>query len=142
MVRNTGNFSRFLESISFSHGSPLNVSEVARECEVGRKTVEGYLEILEDLLLAFRIPVFSKKAKRHLIKHEKFYYFDTGVFRSIRPKGPLDRKEEIEGAALEGLVAQHLQAWCAYQEKTHRLGALNREMKLILSFMVKTVLLP
>ncbi len=121
MVRNTGNFSRFLESISFSHGSVLNISEVARECEVGRKTVEGYLEILEDLLLSFRIPVFSKRAKRNLIKHEKFYYFDTGVFRSVRPNGPLDRVEEIEGVALEGLVAQHLRAWCAYQHNTHRL---------------------
>lgn len=53
MVRNVGRVSRFLESIAFSHGSVLNLSEVARECEVGRKTVEGYLEILEDLLLAY-----------------------------------------------------------------------------------------
>lgn len=121
IVRNTGNFSRFLESISFSHGSVLNISEVARDCEVGRKTVEGYLGILEDLLLAFRIPVFSKRAKRNLIKHEKFYYFDTGVYRSIRPKGSLDRAEEIEGMALEGLIAQHLRAWCAYQQETHQL---------------------
>jgi len=121
LVRNTGNFSRFLEAMSFSHGCVLTISEVARECEVGRKTVEGYLDILEDLLLAFRVPVFSKRAKRNLIKHEKFYYFDTGVFRSIRPKGPLDRIEEIEGVALEGLIAQHLRAWCAYQQKPHEL---------------------
>jgi predicted AAA+ superfamily ATPase len=83
--------------------------------------VEGYLEILEDLLLGFRIPVFSKRAKRHLVAHEKFYYFDTGVFRSVRPKGPLDRPEEIEGMALEGLVAQHLRAWCAYRQGDNRL---------------------
>jgi len=121
IVRNVGSFSRFLESVSFSHGAVLNISEVARECQVGRKTVEGYLEILEDLLLAFRIPVFSKRAKRNLIKHEKFYYFDAGVFRSARPKGPLDRVEEIEGATLEGLVAQHLQAWCGYQQNAHHL---------------------
>lgn len=36
------------------------------------------------------------------------------MFRSLRPKGPLDRLEEIDGAALEGLVAQHLRAWLAY----------------------------
>lgn len=121
LVRDTGRFARFLESISFSHGSVLSISAVARECEVGRKTVEGYIEILEDLLLAFRIPVFSKRAKRHLVKHEKFYYFDTGVYRSIRPTGPLDRREEIEGVALEGLVAQHLRAWCAYRGSDHQL---------------------
>jgi predicted AAA+ superfamily ATPase len=113
-VRNIGAFNRFLEAVSFSHGSPLNVSEVARECMVERKTVDNYLVILEDLLLSFRVPIFSRRAKRHLAAHPKFYYFDSGVFRSLRPAGPLDSPHEIDGAGLEGLVAQHLRAWIAY----------------------------
>jgi len=107
-------FRRFLEAVSFSHGSVLNLSNIARECEVNRKTAEGYLAILEDLLLAFRLPVFTKRAQRAVVSHPKFYLFDTGVFRGLRPAGPLDRPEEIEGTALEGLVAQHLRAWAAY----------------------------
>jgi predicted AAA+ superfamily ATPase len=59
LVRNIGAFNRFLESASFSHGAVLNISDVARDCQVGRKTVEGYFSILEDSLLAFRIPVFT-----------------------------------------------------------------------------------
>jgi uncharacterized protein len=78
-VRNVGNFSRFLEAFSFSNGLVLNTSEIARECEVGRKTVEGYISVLEDLLLIHFLPVFSRKAKRHLIVHPKVYFFDTGV---------------------------------------------------------------
>lgn len=115
LVRNIGNFSRFLEATSFSHASILNISNIARECEVGQKTVEGYIEILEDLLLSFRLPVFTKKAKRQLAEHPKLYFFDVGVFQAFRPKGPLDRPEEIIGAALEGLVVQHLRAWNAYR---------------------------
>jgi predicted AAA+ superfamily ATPase len=115
LVRDVGAFSRFLEALSFSHGSPLNLAAVARECGVSRKTVEGYLEILEDLLLAFRIPVFSRRAQRQLVAHAKFFYFDAGVYRSLRPAGPLDAPEEIEGLGLEGLVAQHLRAWIAYR---------------------------
>jgi predicted AAA+ superfamily ATPase len=114
LVRSIGGFSRFLESISFNHGAVLNISDVARDCQVERKTAEGYVSILEDLLLAFRIPVFSRRAKRSLSSHPKFFYFDSGVFRSVRPRGPLDSPQEIEGAALEGLVAQHLRAWIAY----------------------------
>ncbi len=114
MTRNVGSFTRFLEAISFSHGAQLNVSAVARECEVERKVVAGYVGILEDLLLAFRLPVFRKRAKRATVTHDKLYLFDAGVFRSLRPKGPLDRREEIDGQALEGLVAQHLRAWAAY----------------------------
>ena len=36
------------------------------------------------------------------------------MYRSLRPGGPLDRPAEIDGAALEGLVEQHLRAWIAY----------------------------
>ena len=111
LTRNIGNFTRFLEAASFSHGSQLTVSNISRECGVERKTVEGYLSILEDLLLTFRVPVFTRKAKRATVSHPKFYFFDTGLYNALRPKGPLDRPEEIGGASLEGLVAQHLLAW-------------------------------
>jgi predicted AAA+ superfamily ATPase len=114
LVRQVGQFARFLEGVSFSHAMALNLSEVARECQVSRKTAEGYLSILEDLLLSFQVPVFTKRARRHLTSHPKFYWFDAGVFVATRPKGPLDRPEEIAGAALEGLVAQHLRAWIDY----------------------------
>ena len=116
-ARNAGAFARFLEAISFSHGAVLNVANVARECQVERKTVAAYAEVLEDLLLSFRVPVFTRRAKRESSAHPKVFLFDAGVFRSLRPKGPLDRPDEIEGAALEGLVAQHLRAWLAYRHE-------------------------
>ena len=53
LVRNVGGFSRFLEAVSFSHGAQLNVSSVARESAVERKTVVSFIEILHDLLLSF-----------------------------------------------------------------------------------------
>ncbi len=114
LTRSIGSFTRFLEAVSFSHAAQLNVSAVARECEVERKVVAGYVGILEDLLLAFRLPVFRKRAKRATVVHDKLYLFDAGVFRSLRPSGPFDRVGEIDGQALEGLVAQHLRAWVAY----------------------------
>jgi predicted AAA+ superfamily ATPase len=136
MVRSIGSFSRFLEAISFSHGAVLNLASVARECQVNRKTVEGFLEILEDLLLAFRVPVFTRRAQRELAVHPKFYFFDAGVFRANRPAGPLDAPEEIDGAALEGLVAQHLRAWCDYSGGNHRLHYWQTRSKVEIDFVV------
>jgi predicted AAA+ superfamily ATPase len=115
LVRSLENFSRFLEVMTFSHASLINVTNIAVECQVKRKTVENYISILEDLLLGFHIPIFTKRAQRQLSSHPKFYFFDPGVFYALRPKGPLDRSEEIEGASLEGLVAMHLRAWIDYQ---------------------------
>jgi predicted AAA+ superfamily ATPase len=109
-------FTRFLDVISFSHGSILNTANIARESEIKRSTVSNYLDILTELLLAYQIPVFEKRAVRHLTVHPKFYLFDCGVFQVLRPKGPLDTVSEVDGAALEGLVAQHLTAWCDYSK--------------------------
>jgi predicted AAA+ superfamily ATPase len=114
LIRKLDNFTRFLETLSFSHGNLLSLSEIARECEVKRSSVDDYVQICEDLLIAKRIPVFTRRAKRGLVAHSKFYFFDCGVFRSLRPSGPLDRSEELIGQALEGLVFQHLQAWIDY----------------------------
>ncbi len=114
LVRNIGSFTRFLEAASFSHASLLSITNIARECQVERKVVEGYVSVLEDLLLAYRVPVFSQRARRELVAHPKLYFFDAGVYRALRPQGPLDRPEEIEGQAFEGLVAQHLRAWMDY----------------------------
>ncbi len=121
LVRNTGDFARFLEIISFSHGALLNLNNIASECSVSRSTVSNYLQILEDMLLGYTLNVFTKRAKRALISHPKFYLFDAGVFQAVRPRGPLDRPEEIHGAALEGLVAQHLKAWVDDQQADYEL---------------------
>ncbi len=122
LVRNIGDFSRFLEAVSFSHASLINITNIARECQVNRKTVENYVTILKDLLLAFELNVFTKRAKRELSAHPKFFLFDAGVFRTLRPAGPLDVSSEIEGAALEGLVAEHLRAWNDYSSQKHDLA--------------------
>lgn len=121
LVRDVGRFARFLEAMSFSHGAALNLSGVARDAEARRPTVQGHLEILEDLLLSFRVPVFTKRAKRRLASHPKFFFFDCGLYRALRRTGPFDRPQEVEGPALEGLVAQHLRAWVAYRDRGTRL---------------------
>jgi len=116
LTRNISNFSRFLEIISFSQGGVLNITEIAREVSINRKVVESYFHILEDLLLAFSLPVFTKHAKRRMLVHPKFYFFDVGVYRAIRPKGPLDSVEEIEGVALETLFIQEIRAINEYYQ--------------------------
>lgn len=136
IVRNVGDFARFLETISFSHGSTINTSNISRECQVARKTIESYLLILEDLLLSFQLPVFRKKAKRELSAHSKFYFFDSGVYTSIRPKGPLDSDAEREGAALEGLVAQHLKCWIDAQIESYQLNFWRTSSKVEVDFIV------
>jgi len=108
LTRRLDDFSRFLEVASFSQAQILNTSNVAREAEIKRMTVKGYFQILEDLLIGYMLPPFTKRAKRRLVNHPKFYYFDPGVFRAIRPMGPYDQPQELGGICLETLVYQQI----------------------------------
>jgi predicted AAA+ superfamily ATPase len=110
ITRNIGAFTRFLEVASFSQGQVLNMSEISRELAVNRLMVVNYFDILEDLLLSTRITTFTQRAKRKVISHQKFYFFDVGVYRILRPMGPLDSMQEADGAALETLFLQSLRA--------------------------------
>jgi len=116
LTRNIGAFNRFTEVASFSQGESLNVTEIAREAGINRKLAENYFSIVEDLLIAFRLPVFTKRAKRRMTQHRKFYFFDTGVFFHLRPKGVLDSPEELEGICLETLVLQEIRAMNEYMD--------------------------
>lgn len=116
LTRNIGSFARFLEIASFSQSNTINVSEIGRELGINRVAVSTYFDILEDLLLARRISVFTQRAKRKMIAHDRFFFFDAGVYRILRPMGPLDAPAEIDGAALETLFLQSLAAINDYKE--------------------------
>lgn len=136
LIRQVGDFYRFLEIASFSHASVWTTADISRESGVKRTTVENYLRILEDLFLAFSLPVFSRRAKRRLTTHQKFYFFDVGVYRILRPRGILDNSQEIEGLALEGLVAQHLRSWILSQKEPHSLSFWRTQTKLEVDFII------
>ena len=138
VIRKLDVFSRFLETASFSHGSVLSASAIAREAGVKRSTVDSYFEILDELLVTSRLPVFTKRARREIVAHSKFYFFDAGVYRTLRPKGPLDRPEEIDGMALEGLVHQHLRAWLDYSGERNALYFWRTRAGLEVDFIVYT----
>jgi predicted AAA+ superfamily ATPase len=121
LIRHMEPFNRFLQTMSFSHGSILNVTNIARECQVKRTTVDSWISILEDMLIVYQIHVFTNRAKRALSAHPKLYFFDPGVYRALRPHSIKDAESELDGQALEGLVAQHLNAWKDYTADKHTL---------------------
>ena len=98
-------------------GQVIVIDEVQRTSAllsgVGRKAVEGYLGVLENLLLSFRLPRFRKRAARATVARAKFYLFDCAVFRWLRTSGPLDRREEIAGACVCRLRRSHRLRSCA-----------------------------
>ncbi len=121
LTRNLSAFTRFLEIASFSQGQVLNMSSIARETNINQKNISNYFDILDDLLLGYRLSVFNKRAKRQTVQHPKFYFFDVGIYQTLRPKGFIDAQAEIDGAALETLFLQSLRAINDYYELEYQL---------------------
>jgi predicted AAA+ superfamily ATPase len=80
------------------------VQTVAADCATNRKTVENHFDLLEDLLLAVRVPVFRRRAARKLTTHPKFFFFDAGVFRQQFRRGKPARGRK-KGVSPAGAVA-------------------------------------
>jgi predicted AAA+ superfamily ATPase len=58
------------------------------------------------------------------------------VFRANRPAGPLDATTELDGAALEGLVAQHLHAWRSYSGGKHSMHYWQTRSRIEVDFVI------
>lgn len=79
-MRNMRSFLKFLDLMAFCHTEVINYSNIARDCAVDAKTIKGYFEILEDMLLgSFIYPFFERSKRDHLVAHPKFYFFDVGI---------------------------------------------------------------
>jgi len=115
LVRNLQGFVRFLPLAAIFHGQILNASNIARDAGVARTTVSGYIDILEDTLLAYRLPAFEAKLRVKERKHPKFYFIDPGLVRALQKKSGAPTVEE-RGVLFEGFVAGCLRALGAYKK--------------------------
>ena len=109
-VRNLGGFIRFLPVAALLHGQTLSVSGIARDAGVARSTVAGYLEVLEDTLLASRLGAFEARLRVRERRRPKLYWTDPGLVRAAKGLyGPLAPEER--GALFEGWVHSLLRAY-------------------------------
>ncbi len=84
IVRKLDPFRLFLEIAAQMNGQIINFSKIANEVGVDTTTVQNYYSILEDTLLGFFIPSYHKSVRKSQRLSPKFYFFDTGVCRSLR----------------------------------------------------------
>ncbi|TMB07855.1 MAG: ATP-binding protein, partial [Deltaproteobacteria bacterium] len=94
-TRNLGGYGRFLDAIALVSGQWINYSKLSSEVEVPKETVRRFVQLLDDTLLAHRLPPFrpSRSTSRRLVQRERVLLFDVGVRNALlglhrRPLGP------------------------------------------------------
>ena len=116
LVRNLDSFTRFMEVAAISDGEMVNYTKIASECGVSSKTVKEYFVILQETLIGYMLPAYTKTVKRRVQVAPKFYYFDVGITNCLLHRDPLRRGTAEYGHAFEHLIVQEVMAYMDYSE--------------------------
>ncbi|MBF0104778.1 MAG: ATP-binding protein [Deltaproteobacteria bacterium] len=93
----------FAEALPDRVGSPLSRKSLAHDFDIDFKTVERWINILENVYYCFRIPPYGSAKIRAVKKEQKLYLWDWSEI-------------ENEGVRWENFVASHLLKYCHYLE--------------------------
>jgi uncharacterized protein len=121
LVRNLGGFTRFLDLSAAYCGEIVNFSSLAKECGLPHRTVQSYFEVLEDTLIAYRLPAWRESPTKRMVGHPKLFLFDNGVTNALcnRLSGALD--PVTRGRLFEQFFIQETRRRLDYQGNPSRL---------------------
>lgn len=141
LVRNIGGFLRFLKLAGHENGNIINYSNISRETGTYYKTVKEFFQILDDTLVGFFILPYSKSSPRkRLVKHPKFYFFDTGVQRAITGKLSvmLEKGTSEYGKVFEHFIIAEILRLTKYSEKDYTFSFYRTESGAEVDLIIET----
>ncbi|MFH0820482.1 MAG: DUF4143 domain-containing protein [Candidatus Peregrinibacteria bacterium] len=121
VVRNLAGFARFLEMAASTFGEIVNYSNIARECALPARSVQGYYDILEDTLIGFRLPGWTRSKRKQLSSHPKFYFFDNGVVNSLNRLLKDEAGSLIRGRLFEQWIVNEIRYRIQYRQSDYEL---------------------
>ena len=135
-VRKLPPFARFLKYAALTSSELINFSNVASDAQVPPSTVREYYSILEDTLIGYQLPPWTRSKKRKAIQTSKFYIFDIGVTHALNGTQTLDRNSDLYGKSFEQLIISETRAYVDYHRTREELhfwrSTNNQEVDLII----------
>ena len=85
VARDLGSYARFLDVMAIASGQWLNYSKLSSDTEIPKETIRRFVQVLEDTMLAFRIPAFIPRVatSRRVLQRERVLLFDVGVRNAL-----------------------------------------------------------
>ncbi len=114
LVRKLQSFARFLEVSALTSGNMINFASLSNDVSIPASTIREYYAILQDTLIGFILPAWTKSIKRKAISTAKFYYFDVGVRNKVAGIKNIDPHSDQYGQAFEHFIAMELRAYLSY----------------------------
>jgi len=117
LIRKLPPFSRFLQTIALANGEVINFTKLGNDCQVPPSTIKEYICLLEDTLVGFSLPPWTKSKKRKSVASSKFYFFDTGVTNTLAETKVIERNSNLYGKSFEQFIGMEIRAYLDYKRK-------------------------
>lgn len=139
LVRNLDPFRRFLIAAAQMNGKIINHSAIERDSGVPNKQSQRHFEILADTLIGYFLHPFHYSARKRQTQKAKFYFFDTGVVRTLTKLAstPLESSSYEYGDLFETFIINEVIKLNSYLQKRWEFSYLrttddDREIDLII----------
>ena len=82
-IRKSDKLVRLMQSLAYQIGSEVSLSELSRQVELDKNTVEKYIQLLEQTQVIFRLSSLSRNLRNELKNSRKIYFCDNGVRNAL-----------------------------------------------------------
>lgn len=105
---------RLLQALAFQVGSQVSYNELGSMCGLDNKTVEKYIDLLEQVFVIFRLGSFSRNVRNELKNSRKIYFYDNGIRNALIANfTPPELRTDI-GALWENFIISERMKFTSY----------------------------
>jgi len=95
-IRYSDKILKLLALIAFQIWKEVSLSELWRQLEMNKNTVERYLDLLEKSFVLFRIKGFSRNLRKEISKSSRYYFYDLWIRNAVISNfNPLSLRNDI-----------------------------------------------
>ena len=107
---------RLLKALALQVGNEVSYHEVAQTIGTDGRTVEKFIDLLEQVFVIFRLPALSKNVRNEIKKGKKIYFCDCGIRNAIISNfNPLSSRTDT-GALWENFVISERMKFLHYAD--------------------------
>lgn len=72
-----------LRTIAYQVGGEVSVNKISKELKVNHRTIERYIDLLEQSFVIFRLKSYNNNLRTEIRKKSKLYFYDLGIRNAV-----------------------------------------------------------
>jgi len=108
---------RLLQALAYQVGSQVSYNELSSTTGIDFKTIERYINILEQTYVVFRLGSLSRNLRSELKKSRKIYFYDNGIRNAVIANfNPVESRTDM-GALWENFIVSERMKFNEYNRR-------------------------